>query len=195
LTEYDWESPGATALVVVFPEAEPAVGRFRRTHTPSGAAGMAAHATLMAPFIHASGLTEEHEREIARALAPFRPFSVELASFGRFEHVRVLYLVPDPGEPFVVMSEAVLAAFPEVEYPPEGASGIVPHVTVASRLPPADLDRIEAELGPSLPIQARADSVVLVERDASGRWTERRSFPLSSWAGPSQPGERSRPVR
>ena len=56
-----------------------------------------------------------------------------------------LYLVPEPDEPFILLTEAIVREFPE--YPPYGGkfTEIVPHLTVANRS--AELSGIaEAEL-------------------------------------------------
>lgn len=178
MATYDWEVPGATALAVPLLEAEPAIGHHRRARTPSGAEGMPAHATLLAPFLHGSQLTQDDAVAIRGALSSFRPFDCVLASFGWFEHIGCLYLEPEPREPFVRMSEALLAAYPEVEYPPEGATEIVPHVTIGGHLTAEQQDQIKQELSPHLPIRARADQVVLVERGDDGRWFDRERFDL-----------------
>jgi 2'-5' RNA ligase len=178
VTPYDWTSPGAAAIVVPFPEAEAAIGELRRAHTPSGAQGMYAHATLIAPFLHASRLTQQDVVVIRDALRPFEPFDVTLASFGCFEHIGCLYLEPDPPEPFVAMSEALLTVYPQVDHPPEGATEIVPHVTVGGHLTREQQKRIEQGLAPDLPIHARAERVVLVERGEDGLWFDREAFPL-----------------
>ena len=58
---WTWRLPGATAIVVPVPEAEAVVGDWRRLHTPSGAEGVPAHVTLLAPFIPAVRLDERSE--------------------------------------------------------------------------------------------------------------------------------------
>jgi len=71
---------------------------------------------------------------IGEALAPFGVFDVDFPRLDRFPEI--LWLAPEPPEPFVAMTEAVVARFPD--YPPYGGihERIVPHLTVA-----------EAELG------------------------------------------------
>ena len=178
--DYDWEAPGATALVAVLEEAERVIGRFRRASTPSGSAGMPAHATVLPSFVHAGDLRDNDVETIAQLIGRVAPFDVELARFGRFEEIGVLYLAPEPRETFVELSQALWDAYPEVPFLPEGAQEIVPHVTVASRLPRAELDAIEAELRPELPLRERVERVVLFERGGNGRWAAHAAFPLSA---------------
>jgi 2'-5' RNA ligase len=178
VTSYDWGRPGATALILPFPAAEPLIGKYRRAHTPSGAEGMVAHATLLAPFIHQSALSEDDLEAVDCVLRRFEPFRVTLGSRARFGEIGVLYLKPEPREPIVALSEALLEVFPQVEYPP-GATEIVPHATVASRLPPDELDRIEAELSLRLPIDQVVREALLMQRSTDGRWETRAGYALA----------------
>ena len=177
MTSYDWGRPGATALVVPFPEAEAVMGDFRRAHTPSGRDGMPAHATIIAPFIHASSISLPESATIRDTLRRFVAFDVSLEAFGCFEHIGCLYLEPDPSEPFVGITEALLAIHPEIDYPPEGLEN-VPHVTVGGHLTEEQQQEIKRALAPHLPVHTRAKRVVLAERGEDGRWFDREVFPL-----------------
>jgi 2'-5' RNA ligase len=171
-----WEDPGATALVVPALEADPVVGRFRRELTPSGRAGMPPHITLIAPFLRDDALGLSHAREIKEVLAPFRRFRFTLARLERFG-TGTLYLAPDPERPFIQMSQALIAAFPELTYPPPRAHRIIPHLTVAAA-PGPRLEEIADEVAARLPLEAEAAEVVLMERDQSRRWTTRSIIEL-----------------
>jgi 2'-5' RNA ligase len=178
MVEYEWASPGATALVVPLPGTDAVIGRLREAHTPSGREGMHAHNTLIAPFHHGSRLDGFDKHAIRDALSPFEPFDVTLASFGLFEHIGCLWLDPEPRDPFVAMTEALLAVYPEIDYPPEGLQ-IVPHVTIGGHLSAEEQGRIKGEIEPHLPIGDRAERVVLFERGEDGRWFDRETFALS----------------
>jgi hypothetical protein len=177
---YEWSAPGATALVVPIRAAEPMIGEFRRAHTPSGREGMPAQVTLLAPFIHATRLDTLDRHRLSDTVGRFPAFDLRLSSFGVFEHIGCLWLEPRPREPFVEMTRALLEIHPEVEYPPEGASEIVPHVTIGGHLTAEQQERIKRELAPRLPIRARADRCVLYERGADGRWIDRYRFRLKA---------------
>ena len=76
----------------------------------------------------------------------------------------VLWLAPQPDEPFRVLTQTVSAAFPECP-PYQGAyDDVIPHLTVGDR--PAggvrDLRAAEAEVLRWLPIQARISRVWLM---------------------------------
>ena len=64
-----------TALIVVVPEAEPAVGALRLEHDWSAPLGVPAHVTILFPF--AAG-AEVEEEAIAEVVAGFPAFDFEL---------------------------------------------------------------------------------------------------------------------
>jgi 2'-5' RNA ligase len=168
-----------TALVVLFHELEPLIGELRRRHTPSGAQGLGAHATLIVPFVETPTGVEPLAL-VARTVAPFAPFEVapnETAIFpSTADEPATLYLVPEPAENLVALTAALTNAFPD--FPPYGGQfdEVVPHITVAQG-DEALLREIDQSLRPRLQVAARADRVWLLEQSASG-WRRRSAFPL-----------------
>jgi hypothetical protein len=154
-----------TAIIVPVDPAEAIVGGWRRVHTPSGSNGMQAHVTLLAPFTSPELLVAGRIREVREALRGFGAFDFELGSSAYLDlgARRVLYLRPEPGEPFVRMIEALVARFPE--HPPYGNASLepIPHVTVATSADDALLERIELAVQPALPIAAAATEAWIVE--------------------------------
>jgi hypothetical protein len=67
---------------------------------------------------------------------------------------------------------------PRGRVPARGKAEIVPHVTIGGRLTWEQQQEIRRELAPRLPVEARAERVVLVERGEDGRWFDREVFPL-----------------
>ncbi len=160
-----------TALVVPVPEAEPLVAEHRARHDPSAALGVPAHITILVPWVGAEQVAEP-DREAIRAIAArTAAFEYELGAFGRFEG-GTLFLRPDPPEPFVRLTEAVVGRWPD--HPPyEGAfAEIVPHLTVAESADDASVAAIEAEVTPHLPLVATASSLLLLVEEPDGRWAE-----------------------
>jgi 2'-5' RNA ligase len=97
----------------------------------------------------------------------------------------VLYLEPQPDEPFRALTALVANAFPD--YPPyEGVhADVVPHLTVGGPGAAAsDLQRAETAVLPTLPIRTWVDSVHLMtgssEPDA---WRTVRTLPLATRLG------------
>src|SRR3982074_8321 len=88
-----------TALVVLVPEAEASVKPFRDRYDPSAAAGMPAHITLLHPFKSPDEIDGIVLDELRHCFTRFAPISFSLSLIRRFP-VEVLYLAPEPDEPF-----------------------------------------------------------------------------------------------
>ena len=174
-------APVSTAVLLPVPEAEPVVGTWRDRYDLAAATRIPAHVTILFPFIPPARITAEDEAALAEVVAGIEPFAFRLARTGRFGEA-VLYLAPEPVVAIVAMTEAVFARFPE--HPPYGwaHSDIVPHLTVAHCGDPSTcddprvLDEVEAAVLPSLPIEARATEVLLME--GNGSWRVRSRLPL-----------------
>ena len=167
-----------SAFIVPVPEAEPWVKDLRERYDPIAAVGMPAHITVLFPFMSPDLLTDNDLARAAGIFRRFRPFEFRLEQVGRFPES--LYLVPEPDEPFISLTEAAVREFPE--YPPYGGKfpEIIPHLTVANRS--AELSAIaEAELLPIMkdlgPIDAVCNLVELYE-NSSGYWRWAQPFPL-----------------
>ena len=109
---------------------------------------------------------------IAEVLAPFGPFDVVFPRLDRFPGT--LWLAPEPAAPFVAMTEAMVARFPD--FPPyDGVfPSIVPHLTVAQ----TQLDETAALVEPLLPLASRVESVVLYEHAQGEHWHDVQTFDL-----------------
>jgi 2'-5' RNA ligase len=162
-----------TAVVVLLPELEPLIGGVRRRYTRDGERGMPPHVTLIFPFADTSALNDRLEA-LGRVFAAFAPFDVMLAGTARF--LGLLYARPNPAEPFVAMTNALVEAFPE--FPPYGGEfdEIVPHVTVA-QADESVLATIEADLARELPATVRVERAWVVENAPEG-WRRHTAFPL-----------------
>lgn len=164
-----------TAVSVHVPEAEPVVGAWRREHTNDAPLGMPPHVTILHPFVPRAGLAEAEPR-LAELVARHEAFGATFARTARFPSL--LYLQPEPAEPFQRLTEAVAAAWPE--HPPyEGAHDtVVPHLTIAESEDASLLDSIAAEVERQLPLRRRVEHVSLFVEDDGGRWSEHSRLPL-----------------
>jgi 2'-5' RNA ligase len=164
-------SPSESALIVLVPEAEALVKPFRDRHDPAAAAGMAAHITVLYPFCPPQDLAESHLDILRACLAGFAPFQFALRKTGRFPGV--LYLTPDPEQPFRQLTTAISERFPD--FPPYGGKypDTAPHLTIAQIADEPELERVAGEFASAsqgkLPIHAMASQVALME-NGSGRW-------------------------
>lgn len=140
--------------------------------------GVPAHITILVPFMSPERITPSVRARIQAALNDVSCFAFSLNRVGRFP--ATAYLAPDPAEPFIALTQALVRQFPE--YPPfrgEHAS-IIPHLTVA-RGDPDEAEAAAAELAASLrlvgPINGYCASVTLLE-NSSGLWKSMQAFSL-----------------
>lgn len=168
-------------IAVEVPEAELAVDLLQRQHTRAGAEGMPVHITLLYPFTDTDMLAAGRVNEARAVLERFSAFDFELAETRRFESESetVLWLAPEPSEPFVAMTEALVREFPE--HKPYGGKfdAIVPHLTVAVSADRDLLDEIEGEVERALPIRARITQAAIYEHAECG-WRLHSRFELQS---------------
>jgi 2'-5' RNA ligase len=169
-----------SALVVPVSEASEAVDAWlERTATAKPSAGIPAHITIVFPFVPARSIDDELIANLRAIFGRFEAFAFIAVRALRFP--AVLYLAPEPPEPFVALTEAVISSYPQ--YPPyEGEfDTIVPHLTAAEG-DPAVLAAAEVEIQQFLPVQALAREVTLLEEiePDSGRWQVRETFRLGA---------------
>jgi 2'-5' RNA ligase len=161
-----------SALVVLVPEAEALVKPFRDQYDLSATVGMPAHITLLYPFKAPNEVGSVVLHNLRHRFARFAPFRYSLASIRRFP-VGVMYLVPEPDEPFRRLTSAIWDWYPET--PPYGGKwpDIVPHLSVANMADEQRLDRVADEFAQAsqrrLPIGATASEVALMDNQP-GRW-------------------------
>ncbi len=158
-----------TALVIAVPEAEPLIGPARSRYDLADKTGIPAHITILFPF-------GDRDEGLGELFARFPPFDFALTSVRRWP--TFVWLAPEPSEPFVALTNAVAARYPE--HPPYGGEhdDVIPHLTVGHSVQaPPELD---AELQRGLPIAARATHVVQLEEFAYHRWRERQRFELGA---------------
>jgi 2'-5' RNA ligase len=168
-----------SALIAVVSAAESLVNPFRARYDPSASRGIPAHVTVLYPFVPPEGIDEAIVYSLKKVFKRFPPFSVTFSQVMDFPDA--LFLAPEPADPFIRLTEAVAAAFPE--YPPYGGgfSEVVPHLTVAQTRDVAQMEKIRAEFaeaaGEKLPITARVSAISLMV-ESEGRWQVRELFPL-----------------
>lgn len=172
----DVEGYTGSALIVPVPEAEGAVREWRAAYDPAAAAGVPAHVTVLYPFLPPGELDEGVLAVLDSVFAASLPFPFTLARVGRFG--QVVYLAPEPAEPFTRLIRAVALRYPQC--PPYGGvlalEELVPHLTAAHTTDQSTLDRAAGELGSRLPIEAVAREAWLVIEDAHGHWRALHRF-------------------
>ena len=167
-----------TALIVAVPEAEPAVGRFRERYDSSAAVGVPAHVTLLYPFLAPGAVSVGDIAALTTLFATTPSFDVVFARCRRFG-TRVLWLAPEPDEPFLDLMARLFERWPECP-PYQGTiapADVVPHLTISDSTEGDHLDRVELAVAASLPVRSRVTEALLIE-NRTGRWTTRERFAL-----------------
>ena len=164
-----------SAIIVPVPEAEAAVGGYRAEYDPVAAAGVPAHITLMVPWLPVEEITGDDLTELGGLLGSVPAFGYSLTTVGWFGR-RVLWLAPEPVEPFLQLTGMLGATFGTSHYDDE-FDEVVPHLTVAHASDGVELAAVAAALTAALPIRCRADVVWVMVGDGQA-WRTRERFPL-----------------
>ena len=170
-----------SALVVLVPESEVLVGPIRERYDRSATLGVPAHITILYPFKPPREITPTVISTLQGLFRRFAPFPYALSELRTFPDV--LYLAPKPSDPFITLTQVVADLFPET--PPYGGAfpGIIPHMTIAHHEGGEQLDRLMAEIQPTIrsrpAIQATATEVTLLD-NADGLWQVRTAFALGT---------------
>ena len=154
----------------------PELEELRQRHDPVAPSGVPAHVTLLFPFLVTSDLTPAVRRRVAGVARQVRPFDVRFERTGRFPNV--LWLGPQPDQPFIDLTERLAAVFPD--HPPyEGAhADIVPHLTLAIG-PEAEVERLERKVTRAgVTFRRRVQALEVIAEDAEDRWHARWRLPL-----------------
>ena len=155
--------------------APPRITRLRRRWDRAAGQGAEPHVTILYPFLPASNLTAAVRAELAALAAAVRPFDVTFGSLRRLDDV--VWLEPEPAEPFRALTSAVVARWPA--WRPYGGvfDELIPHLTVVES-DDAPLDEIAATAKLDLPFDQRASAMEVWRQDAAGRWHPHWRLPL-----------------
>jgi 2'-5' RNA ligase len=169
------EGKAHSAILVPVPDAEAEVGPWRSRHDPIAPAGVPAHITLIVPWLEPEAIDDDELGRLEAVAAKTAPFDFALRSVHWFGW-RVLWLAPDPVQPFLDMTSALAEEF---RTPPWGGEfdKVVPHLTVARSTDGSELAEAAAALDRALPITCRATEIRVMLGDGD-RWWERAVIPL-----------------
>jgi hypothetical protein len=178
-------NPGETALLLVCPQAEPAVAGQRTTYDSAAQQGIPAHVTVLYPFKQLDAIDEDDHRRLETIFADLAPFLLRGSRTDWFDD-RVLYVAPDDPSPVQDLTARVIAAFPD--FPPyRGAfAEVIPHLTVGADRPIEELRAAELDVRSRLPFEQPLDHVELWTGPAVEglggpvTWRCLRSYPFRS---------------
>jgi 2'-5' RNA ligase len=134
---------------------------------------MPAHVTLLFPF---APVEEVDLAAVTAATAEAESFAFSLGPAREWED-GVIWLEPNPSDPFVRLTEQLVERFPD--YPPYGGvhDEVVPHLTVVHTDDVAARADARASVTGSLPIRCDAKEFWLMH-EVNGRWRGHTRFPL-----------------
>jgi 2'-5' RNA ligase len=190
-TPHPARDPGAapepqSALLLLAPAAEQAVGEHRARLDASARDGVPAHLTVLYPFLPPALIDGAVQASLARLFAGFPAFSFTLDRVGWFGD-EVVWLGPRDEGPVRALTELAFSAFPSC--PPYGGqfADVIPHLTIGHLGSLAALRAAGEAVLPALPIEAAASEVTLMTGPrpgtpgaAPGRWHRIAAFPLAS---------------
>lgn len=173
------EPQNLTSLIIPVNEAT-FVQPFRRKHLHRPGVTMPPHITLQSPFKPAGTINAHVLSTLEAICQSYQQFNFTLATTNRFATPGVLYLQPNPVEPFIALHHII-----QTHFPTDSKGAPVMHLTLAGWYP-TELDDIaedfHAEYGDRLPIIARATNVCLFEQRKK-EWIKLATFALAE-SGP-----------
>jgi hypothetical protein len=125
---------------------------------PLGRGAIVPHVPLLDPFADLPGLDDGVLAELRSYFADVLPFAVRLNDVSQFPGGSA-YLTPEPAAPFRHLTHGLVRLFPEFGRR-RPAFDVVPHLTVQLG-PDEDLDRLQVELEPWLPVATLAREAAL----------------------------------
>ena len=156
-TRLDWES----ALLVLVPAAESAVGEHRDRLDASARDGVPAHLTVLYPFLPLGLVDDAVLASLADLFAGVPAFRFRLDRVGWFAD-DVVWLGPHDEAPFRALTELAFAAFPCCA--PYGGqyADVIPHLTVGHLGGAPALRAAGEAVRHRLPVEAAATEVTLM---------------------------------
>ncbi len=161
---------GCTAVVVMVPAAQDLVERVREEFGARAAVCAPPHVTVLYPWLRVGDVTRTDLADLARICADVPAFDVTFSRFGVFPGV--LWLAPDPTEPFAALTAAMARQWPHT--PPYGGLHpvVIPHLSVMD-LDAAGIDTDDEtavkdaveRLTPWLPVVHRVEELSFVRFD------------------------------
>jgi hypothetical protein len=164
-----------SAILIPVHEADAVVGPFRLEHDPVSTAGVPAHITLIVPWLPPEEIGPGDLDELSDALVSTDAFDFLLARvrwFGR----RVLWLAPEPVQPFLDLVELLSERFGTPPYEDE-FDEVVPHLTVGHASDGSELGAVAEQLTAKLPIKCQAEQVWVMVGDGHS-WSVRKKIDL-----------------
>jgi hypothetical protein len=165
-----------TGLVLPVPAAEDLLAAVGRRHPEAARDGVPAHVTVLFPFLRPEKIDGAVLRTLRELFEQHPPLPVRFTECRR--RAEFVHLHPEPADGLRRLLDHARREWPDV-IPYEGAYGEVePHLTVSIRTSEDTAERIHAESGRELPIEAELREGWLIS-SREQRWTVVERFPLA----------------
>jgi 2'-5' RNA ligase len=168
-----------SGLVVLVPEADPVVGRWRNHLDRAAAEGLGAHITMLFPFAAPEQIDAEIMSRIAQVASATARLRFELTNVCWFgDHT--VWLRAEPCGGVLELAERLQAAF--TEYPRYGGAhdAIIPHLTIGTGSDLVEMRAAADAVAVQLPVRCEVTELSLVVRDSTtSRWKVGARFPLT----------------
>lgn len=170
---------GQTGLVLLVPDLDPVIGRWRERYDPASVHGVPAHVTIVYPWKPAAAITSSDRSALAELVRELPPIELSFAGFGRFD--KTLWLDPQPTTAIRGLVDAVVARWPD--HPPYGGqfAVVVPHLTVSDGCDPTSVQHVVDDVEPQLPRTTIVPELTLM-RCAGRRWSVDSRYPFAGVA-------------
>ncbi|MDP9240381.1 MAG: 2'-5' RNA ligase family protein, partial [Actinomycetota bacterium] len=145
---------------------------------PSAAWGVPAHLTVLYPFLSPERVDAAVLATLAVAVRSVPGFEVAFSRIGWFDEA-VVWLAPEPAQPFRDLTLAVWRQFPET--PPYAGAypDLAPHLTIGEGAPVESLRQEAERVAQHLPIRTTVEVVQLICGSAEpASWSQLAEFPL-----------------
>lgn len=171
-----------SVILIPVPSADLIIGKWREQYDSVALRGIPAHITLLFPFKNPQEITEEVLGKLRNIFIDVNPFSFTLESVHTFPNV--IFLEPNPRDPFIRLTEAIEKNFPE-NPPYEGKyPSINPHTTIAQLSDDQEINvikrNISKDINKFLPIQSRATEAWIMVEGENGNWHKKATFTFES---------------
>jgi 2'-5' RNA ligase len=170
-----------SAVIVAVPEAEDAVSTWRSRLDPAAGRGVPAHITVLYPFLPPAEIDDAVLESLSEVVGDVPAFDCVLPRIRWFGST-VVWLDPEPVEPFRRLTAGVWERFPQCN--PYGGrhTELIPHLTIGDDAPLAQLKAAERSVRAVLPLRARVSQARLICGSTEpNSWRTMHELPL----GPS----------
>jgi 2'-5' RNA ligase superfamily len=178
----DAPPPTQTAVIVPVPDADSLVDEHRRHLDVTASWGVPAHVSVLYPFVEPAQVDGYLFATLAAVFGSVAAFDCRFSRTQWFGQ-DVLWLAPEPAQPFRDLTAAVWGAFPH--HPPYGGAhdDVVPHLSIAERRLGSlcAVQRAEQAVQTGLPLSTNIERVLLIAgTQAPNSWRVLHEFRLGT---------------